>query len=65
MVNKQVEIKIIRKVAGNSSGTINVPRFLIGKEVEITFIRELTEKEQKELELNNLHHELKKLKEKK
>ncbi len=62
--NKMEEktIILIRKVT--ASGHVGVPKFLVGKEVKVTFTRKMTEEEQKMLELNNLYMELKKIREK-
>lgn len=61
--NIEKEVVIYKVV--NQSHVINLPVFLIGKEVEIRFKSKLTEEEKKQIELNKLYEELKKIRSKK
>ncbi len=61
---KEKEIILYKTVRGSGYGTIGLPRFLIGKEVKISFMGQLTEKEEKRIELNKLQGELREIREK-
>lgn len=64
MVKKEKEIILYKKVTGSSSGHIALPRFLIGKEVKISFMGKLTEEEEKRIEFNKLYEDLRIMREK-
>ena len=53
------EIIVVRR--GLPSGVIYFPKFLIGKEVEVRFKKELTEEEEIQLKKNELTRKLKEL----
>ncbi|HDK42515.1 MAG TPA: hypothetical protein ENG87_03990 [Candidatus Pacearchaeota archaeon] len=59
------EFILIRKVKGvsYSRGHVYLSGFLVGKDVEVKFKRNLTELEQKQLEKNELTRKIKELRE--
>lgn len=66
MSRRKEKITLRRDVkTTGASGLITLPKFLVGTEVEITFERNLTEEEIKRIQLNQIHAELRKIREKK